>query len=59
MKHLAYVDPGTGSFVFQVLIGALLAAGVAIKVWWRKIVAFVTRRSPEAPKAPASPEQEK
>jgi hypothetical protein len=40
----AYVDPGTGSFVFQAIVGGLLAVGLAIKVFWRRIAAFVTRR---------------
>ncbi|HEY7477817.1 MAG TPA: hypothetical protein VIB62_06225 [Actinomycetota bacterium] len=43
----AYVDPGSGSFLFQALIGGLLAAGVAIKVFWKRLAAIVTRRSPE------------
>ena len=40
----AYVDPGTGSFVFQAIVGGILAAALAIKMFWRRIVAFVTRR---------------
>ena len=40
----AYIDPGTGSFIFQAAIGALLAAGVALKVFWRRIVRAVTRK---------------
>jgi hypothetical protein len=44
----AYVDPGTGSYVFQVLLGVLLGAVVAVKLWWRKMWAFVSRkRSPK------------
>lgn len=47
----AYIDPGSGSFVFQALIGALLAATVGLKVFWRRIARFVTRRdrSPSEP----------
>jgi hypothetical protein len=30
-------DPGTGSYLLQLLIGALLGALFAIKVFWRKI----------------------
>lgn len=41
---VAYVDPGTGSFFFQLLIGGVLGAGVAVKVFWKRIWAFVTRR---------------
>ncbi len=35
----AYIDPGTGSFLFQAAIGALLAAGMSVKVFWRRIKA--------------------
>jgi len=40
----AYVDPGSGSFIFQALVGGLLAAGLAVKVFWRRIVSFVSGR---------------
>jgi hypothetical protein len=40
----AYVDPGTGSFVFQAIVGGILAVGLALKMFWRRIVAFVLRR---------------
>ncbi len=40
----AYIDPGSGSFIFQVLIGGLLAAGVALKTFWGRITAFFSRR---------------
>jgi hypothetical protein len=41
----AYLDPGTGSFVFQALVGAILAAALAVKVFWRRILAIVMRRA--------------
>ncbi len=31
-----YIDPGTGSFVLQVLAAALLGSLFAIKSWWKK-----------------------
>ena len=40
----AYVDPGSGSFVFQALIAGLLAAGMAIKVSRKRIVGFFARK---------------
>jgi hypothetical protein len=40
----AYVDPGTGSFVFQAVIGGLLAVGVGIKVFWKRLTGMVSRR---------------
>jgi hypothetical protein len=39
----AYIDPGSGSFIFQVLIGGLLAGAVAVKHFWRRIVSFFSR----------------
>jgi hypothetical protein len=40
----AYVDPGSGSFVFQALVGGLLAATVALKVFWRRIIGVFRRQ---------------
>jgi len=39
----AYLDPGTGSYIFQVIIGVLLGGVFVLKAWWRQIVAFVSR----------------
>jgi len=41
---LAYLDPGSGSFVFQILISALLGAAVVLKTSWRRIRDFFTRK---------------
>lgn len=38
----AYIDPGTGSFVIQGIIAAIVGAGLFIKLFWRRIVARVT-----------------
>lgn len=40
----AYMDPGSGSFIIQMLVGAALGASLAIKVYWRKLVSFFTGR---------------
>jgi len=37
----AYLDPGTGSYFFQILIGVLLGALFAIKLYWGKIIIFL------------------
>jgi hypothetical protein len=39
----AYVDPASGSYVFQVLIGALVGIGLAVKLFWRKISGLFLR----------------
>jgi hypothetical protein len=38
----AYLDPGTGSFIIQLLIAGLLAASFTVKLFWGKIKAFCT-----------------
>jgi hypothetical protein len=39
----AYIDPGTGSYVFQIIIAAFAAAAFMIKIYWHKIRSFVGR----------------
>jgi hypothetical protein len=41
----AYVDPGTGSLVFQGLIAAVLGVGLTLKLSWRKIRKLLTGKS--------------
>jgi len=36
-NKLAYLDPGSGSFLIQLLIAALLGAGIALRAYWGKI----------------------
>ena len=36
-NELAYLDPGSGSFLIQLLIAALLGAGIALRASWGKI----------------------
>ena len=33
----AYLDPGTGSMLLQVILGGIAAVGVALKLFWYKI----------------------
>lgn len=49
----AYLDPGTGSLVVQILIGAVAAAGTAASLYWHRFRKLLTRlREPdEAPTA--------
>jgi hypothetical protein len=44
---LAYIDLGTGSYVFQVVIASLLGAAFAVKAYWERIRAFFGRRRRE------------
>jgi hypothetical protein len=38
----AYIDPGTGSFLVQGIIAAVVGVGVAVKLFWHKIKAALT-----------------
>jgi len=36
-RPLPYLDPGSGSFLIQIAIAALLGLGIAIRASWGKI----------------------
>lgn len=36
-KAHAYLDPGSGSYILQILIAALLGASVGVKIYWKRI----------------------
>ena len=45
----AYLDPGTGSMLLQVILGGVAAVGVAIKLYWHKLrAAFGMAKKEEA-----------
>jgi hypothetical protein len=39
-KDLAYLDPGSGSFLLQILLATLLASLLFMKTFWRKVFGF-------------------
>ena len=38
-----YLDPGTGSYILQLILGGLLGGLFAVGLFWKKVVAFVKR----------------
>lgn len=40
LKPLMYLDPGSGSFIIQMLLAGFLGIAVAVKIYWKKIVAL-------------------
>ncbi len=36
----AYLDPATGSYIFQLLLAALLGAALAVKIFWSNVKYF-------------------
>ncbi len=43
LRPQAYLDPGSGSFLIQLLIAGLVGAGFLIKAYWKKIKGLFTR----------------
>jgi hypothetical protein len=39
-QQFFYLDPGSGSFIVQMLIAGFLGAGLAITIFWKKIKSF-------------------
>ena len=42
-----YLDPGSGSAIFQLVIAGILGAGVVIRLYWKRINAFFSKDQPE------------
>ncbi len=40
--HL-YLDPGSGSYIFQLLVAALLGGAFAIKIYWKRLRSFFNK----------------
>jgi hypothetical protein len=45
-KDLAYLDPGSGSFILQILLATLLASLLFMKSFWRKVIGIFKKPSP-------------
>jgi len=43
---LLYLDPGSGSFLIQLLIAGIAGAGIAIAVSWGRIKRLFTKNKP-------------
>jgi len=40
---MAYLDPGSGSYLIQILIAFLLGSAIAIRAFWGRIKAFFVK----------------
>jgi len=49
LKPLAYLDPGTGSFLIQTLIAILASSIVVIGIYWRKVKNWFKKISGKEP----------
>ncbi len=46
---VAYLDPGTGSMMLQVILGGIAAIAVAIKLYWHRLRAAFGMAKKEQP----------
>lgn len=40
----AYLDPGSGSMLLQILLGGFAAAGVIVKLYWNRLTSLFRRK---------------
>ena len=45
LKTSGYIDPGSASAVFAIIIGAIAGVGMTLKMYWFKIKEKISRRS--------------
>jgi hypothetical protein len=55
----AYLDPGTGSYVFQMVAAALVSVGFVARAYWHRLRGLFTRRGPSPPPGPPAPPDER
>jgi hypothetical protein len=48
----AYLDPGTGSFALQLILGGMVALLATVRLYWERLKTFVQRRQGGADVAP-------
>jgi hypothetical protein len=53
----AYLDPGSGSMLLQLLLGGVAGAVVVLRLYWQRLLHFLGLRKEEAldPAAPPQP----
>jgi hypothetical protein len=48
----AYLDPGTGSYVFQMVAAALVSVGFVARAYWHRVRGWFARRRSSPPPDP-------
>lgn len=52
----AYLDPGSGSLIFQTIVATLAGVAYGVRVYWHRITGWFGRRAPQEPAAPSESE---
>jgi len=45
----AYLDPGSGSYLLQLLVAAILGAALAVRIYWGRIKTIFKRKDSDEP----------
>lgn len=48
-RPAAYLDPGSGSYLLQLLVAAVLGIGLAVRMYWGRIKTIFSRKKPDEP----------
>jgi hypothetical protein len=49
---LAYLDPGSGSMILQIIAGGLAAVAVTAKLYWNRLLKFLRIKKDDEPETP-------
>jgi hypothetical protein len=52
---LAYLDPGSGSMILQIIAGGLAAVAVTAQLYWGRLMRFLRIRKDEPESSPGEP----
>lgn len=50
----AYIDPGSGSMLLQLLLGGVAGMLLAVKIFWRSILSFLHIKSSDKGETPGN-----
>jgi hypothetical protein len=53
-EAFAYLDPGTGSMVLQLILGGLAGLVVLVKLYWRRVMTYLFGRRAQGPESTRS-----
>ena len=57
MNLVAYLDPGTGSMLVQLLVGGVAAAGVMARLYWDRLLRLLRIRKDKPELSQAEPDR--
>jgi hypothetical protein len=57
VSAIAYLDPGTGSMLVQLLVGGVAAAGVFARLYWGRLLRLLRIRKDKPELREAEPER--